>query len=103
MKPLIIRRLARADVRSARGRYEREQAGLGFEFAARLDGLMARIRALPLQFPEVRPRVRRALLRKFPFAVYFVITQSRTPAVIAVLHQRQDSAELERRVGLEAD
>ena len=48
MKPLIIRRLARADVRSARGWYERERVGLSAEFTEQLDGVMARIRALPM-------------------------------------------------------
>lgn len=101
MKPLIIRRLARADVRSARNWYERERRGLGSEFTEQLDNVMARVRELPLQFPDVRSGVRRALVQRFPYAIYFVMGPDGVPAVIAVLHQHQDPSELEKRAGLE--
>ena len=46
-------------------------------------------RTRPLQFPEVEPNVRRALLRRFPFAVYF-LAEAGTVEIIAVLHMRRD-------------
>jgi hypothetical protein len=33
--------------------------------------VLGRIREMPLQFPEVGQGVRRALLRRFPYGVYF--------------------------------
>ena len=102
MKPLIIRQRARSDVRSARNWYERERSGLGSAFTEQLDGVIARVGALPFQFSEVRPGVRRALLRRFPYAIYFVVRSDEVPVVIAVLHQHQDSSELEKRARLEA-
>jgi plasmid stabilization system protein ParE len=88
MPEVIVRRRARADVREAALRYERERPGLGVEFTTELDVVVARISQNPLQFPEVGGGTRRALLRRFPYALYF-FWRGRV-AIIAVLHQRRD-------------
>jgi plasmid stabilization system protein ParE len=61
---------------------------LGAEFALELDALFDRIAHNPNQFPEVEEGVSRALLRRFPYAVYFV-REERACAIIAVLHQHR--------------
>lgn len=43
----------------------------------------------PLQFPEVAPGIRRGLMRRFPYAVYFSMDENQI-LVIAVFHQRRD-------------
>lgn len=97
---LRIRRLAGADIRTARRWYERERAGAGDEFVQELDRVFERIRRLPLQFPEVGRGARRALLRRFPYAVFFV-PRATDVAVVAVLHQRREPTAWERRVHAE--
>ena len=95
MAEAIVRRAAQADVREAALWYESRRPGLGTEFTLQLDALLDRIAEGPLQFPEIGGGVRRALLRRFPYAVYFVVTVR--PIVIAVLHQhRHPSAWTER-------
>jgi plasmid stabilization system protein ParE len=42
----------------------------------------------PAQFPEVEPGIRRALARRFPFAVYF-LDEADAVVVLAVLHVRR--------------
>ena len=44
---------------------------------------------MPERYPLVRGRARRALLRRFPYAVYFVATPELV-SVFACLHARRD-------------
>jgi len=96
MLGMSIRRLAAADIRTTRRWYERERPGSGDEFIQELDRVFARIRRLPLQFPEVRRGARRALLRGFPYAVFFVPGTAEV-VVVAVLHQRREPTSWEKR------
>jgi plasmid stabilization system protein ParE len=82
---IIFRPQAAAEVRNARASYEGHRAGLGAEFVAELDGLVERIAREPKAFPRVHGPMRRALFRRFPYAVYFAIVES-DAVVFAVLH-----------------
>ena len=85
---VIVRPLAEADVREAAFWYEGKREGLGAEFTLELDALYDRIAQSPRQFPEIGDGARRALLRRFPYAVYFVMGE-KFPVIIAVLHQHR--------------
>ena len=85
---VIVRPLAEADVRDAAFRYESKRDGLGAAFTLELDALYERIAQNPAQFPEIGDGAQRALLRRFPYAVYFVDGEE-APVVIAVLHQHR--------------
>lgn len=87
MAEVIVRRAAQADVRQAALWYESQRAGLGSEFTLHFDALVERIEQSPLQFPEIGRGVRRALLRRFPYAIYFIAAAC--PVIIAVLHQHR--------------
>jgi len=84
---VIVRPSAEADVREAAFWYEAKREGLGAEFVLELDALYDRIAQHPLQFPEIGEGARRAVLRRFPYAVYFVADDA--PVVLAVLHQHR--------------
>ncbi|MGZ9262813.1 MAG: type II toxin-antitoxin system RelE/ParE family toxin, partial [Candidatus Binatia bacterium] len=87
MAEVIVRRGAQADIREAALWYESQRPGLGSEFTLRLDALVERIAQNPLQFPEIGSGIRRALVQRLPYAIYFVVAPS--PVIIAVLHQRR--------------
>ncbi|MBI4528688.1 MAG: type II toxin-antitoxin system RelE/ParE family toxin [Deltaproteobacteria bacterium] len=87
MAEVIVRQRAQADIRAAALWYESRRPGLGSEFTLRVDALVERIGQNPLQFPEIGSGVRRALLQRFPYAIYFVVAARLV--VIAVLHQRR--------------
>ena len=94
---VIVRPLAEADVREAALWYEGRREGLGAEFILELDALYERVAQSPRQFPATEEGTRRALLRRFPYAVYFVVGDD-VPVIIAVLHQhRKPDAWHERR------
>lgn len=76
--------------------YERQRPGLGLEFLEELRAAYTRIITRPLGYQDVGLGTRRALLRRFPYAVYYVIGND-VIVVLAVLHASRDPAEWQRR------
>lgn len=70
---LVFTPVARAEIVDAQDWYEAEFPGLGVRFRAELDNVIERICSNPRQFPVVFQNARRALLRRFPYAVMFVL------------------------------
>jgi plasmid stabilization system protein ParE len=91
----FFRPQAEAEALEARRWYEARRAGLGEEFGAEVDAAVARIVAHPLAFPRVRDETRRAVLTRFPYALYFRITDE--SIVVLAVHGRQDPSLLHRR------
>lgn len=94
---LLLRPEARLDIEEAVIWYDDQRLGLGDRLTAELSALLDRIRKTPLQFPIVGEGVRRGLLHKFPYAVYF-LREENTVTVLAVLHQRRDPEVWKRRL-----
>ena len=95
---LISEPAADFDVEAAFDWYENERDGLGLEF---LDELRAAYNGIvdgPLKYQLLRSGICRALLRRFPYAVYFVVENDRI-VVLAVLRASRDPAEWQRRIG----
>jgi plasmid stabilization system protein ParE len=86
------------DVEAAFEWYENERPGLGVEFLDELRAAYNRIADGPFKCQELRGGIRRALLRRFPYAVYFAI-EADIVVVVAVLHASRDPAEWQRRRG----
>jgi len=86
------------DIEAAFQWYEKELPGLGLEFLDELQDTYSRIVEGPLKYQHLRSGVRRALLRRFPYAVYFAVERS-VILVLAVLHASRDPAEWQRRRG----
>jgi plasmid stabilization system protein ParE len=86
------------DVASAFDWYEGERAGLGFEYLDELHAAYTRIVDGPLRYQHLQSGIRRALLKRFPYAVYFAIVED-VVVVVAVLHASRDPAEWQRRRG----
>lgn len=75
------------DIKSAASWYEEQQPGLGVEFVLEIDAVMERVGDSPRMFPIVYAEFRRALPRRFPFAVYFRY-DGVSSRVFAILDQR---------------
>jgi plasmid stabilization system protein ParE len=86
---LSLRDDARHDIAAAAQWYEDQRPGLGFEFTRAVRATLAAIEREPQRYPLARGEVRRALLRRFPYAVYFIADPDRT-IVVACLHVRRD-------------
>ncbi|MEO7963026.1 MAG: type II toxin-antitoxin system RelE/ParE family toxin [Gemmatimonadaceae bacterium] len=88
---LIVDPEAAAELEEAVQWYERRSVGLGLEFARVIRAVFALIERAPLQFPEAMPGIRRAVVRRFPYAVYFTASGDQQ-RVLAVFHHRRDPA-----------
>jgi plasmid stabilization system protein ParE len=93
---LVAEPAADRDVEAAFAWYENECAGLGFDFLAELRVAYDRILEGPLKYRDQRSGIRRALLRRFPYAVYFSL-QEDVVVVLAVLHAHRDPAAWQTR------
>jgi plasmid stabilization system protein ParE len=87
---------AAADVRAAFAWYERQRPGLGTEFEAALEADLALLREVPTAFPIVLRQLRKLLLRRFPYAIYYAI-EADVVRVRGVLHVRQHPRRWRRR------
>ena len=85
------------DVEAACNWYEGEERGLGFEFLEELRAAYHRILDHPLGYQDLRSGIRRALTRRFPYAVYFSIEEERI-VIVAVLSTARDPEEWQRRI-----
>ncbi len=94
---LIIRPEAETDIAQAFSWYEDRVSGLGSEFLRVLDATFNSILRNHDVYPEVHRNVRRALTRKFPFAVFFVVEETRM-VVLSVFHVKRNPQEWEKRV-----
>jgi plasmid stabilization system protein ParE len=83
----FVRPEAQTDIREAARWYEDREPGLGLRFLREIRTSLQYISDNPLMFPMIEEDVRRALLPKFPYSIYFVIDPETT--VIAVLHQHR--------------
>lgn len=86
---LVIRPEAEAEMAEAFGWYEDCNPGLGDEFLLCLDAAFGAILRSPRQYPFIHRTTRRALIRRFPYEVFFVEEDERI-AVISVFHAKRD-------------
>lgn len=84
------------DIAAAFDWYERQQTGLGRQFLDELRGTYDRIAYNPFTYQDIRSGIRRALVRRFPYAVYFAV-EGDVVVVLAVLHVNRNPDEWQRR------
>jgi|SRR5215471_14531235 len=94
--PIVFRRIAKAEMDESIAWYDNQRERLGSELALEIDRTLARISQNPGQFPLIRGEIRRALLRRFPYGIYFIIETDRV-VVLAVFHVKRNPRLLEER------
>jgi len=80
---------AGADLREARDWYEAQQPGLGQQLGQIVAEALDRVAAAPAQYPAVLPGVRRIVLTRFPYSIFYR-ERSRDLQVLAIWHHRRD-------------
>jgi plasmid stabilization system protein ParE len=87
--PVVLRDEARAEFDAAFDWYNSQRAGLGLEFLAEVQKVFDRIAANPLIHPAVFTDIHKAVVRRFPFAVFYRPHPDRVE-VVAVFHSSRD-------------
>ena len=70
--------------------------GLGPEFLRAADACLVGVQRNPSAFPKVHKEVRRALVRKFPYDLFYIIEEDRI-VVVGCFHARRDPIDWLRR------
>ena len=86
---IVVRPAAAADIDEAFLWYDGQRPGLGHEFLAAAQTLIDAVAQYPLRYPVARRNTRRALLRRFPYAIYFRIYDEAI-VVVACMHGRRN-------------
>lgn len=89
---------AERDIQSTFEWYESQGPGLGEEFLVTLRERLETVRGFPEAFPVIYRDVRRAVVSRFPYVVFYVVRPTRV-AVLAIVHQSRDPAIWPRRRG----
>jgi plasmid stabilization system protein ParE len=92
----VLRRVAEKEFDDSIAYYENERKGLGEEFRATVEAYFQHIADNPEWFTKVRGEVRRAVVRRFPFVIHFLIEKKRI-VVLSVFHTSRDPEQLKYR------
>ena len=82
---LVFRPEVRKELDEAYSWYESQELGLGDDFLEQVEETLDRICQMPEAYPAVYRDVRRSVMRRFPYIIYYRIVSSRV-IVTAVFH-----------------
>ncbi|RLA63142.1 MAG: type II toxin-antitoxin system RelE/ParE family toxin [Epsilonproteobacteria bacterium] len=85
------------DLKTAYDWYESQRIGLGEDFLLTLEDSYAKIARTPKAYQLIYQSVRRKLVRRFPYGVFFVLGDDKI-IVIAVMHTKRNPLDLSNRV-----
>jgi plasmid stabilization system protein ParE len=90
---------AEQDVAEAYAYYERQRIGLGEDFLTRLDACIQAVCRAPKSHGFFYRDYRRALVRKFPYGVYYTHDESENRVVVfCIFHTSRDPKKLIERL-----
>lgn len=89
--PVVFRRRVQHDLAGAFDWYEQQRARLGEEFLSAVQSTFQTIELYPELFESIHGEVRRAIVPRFPFAVFHIV-ESRRAVVLRVLHTARNPA-----------
>ena len=87
---LSIRPEAKTDIAQAFNWYRDRSEELGRMFLNELQRVLETIEERPLSYPRIHGEKRRALLHRFPYAVFYRLPADEV-VVLGVFHQTRDS------------
>jgi plasmid stabilization system protein ParE len=93
---VVFRPEAQAELADAIDWYEARSVGLGAQFVLAVDAAVARIARDPETYPVVYRDVRRARLRRFPYALFY-ITRPERVIILACFHGRRNPRSWQQR------
>lgn len=77
--------------------YENHREGLGDEFFISLEKSKHQLEQNPTQFIKKYKQIRKAIMSRFPYLIYYKIEKPRRVIVFAVLHMKRSSKHIKSR------
>jgi plasmid stabilization system protein ParE len=97
VRQVVLRPEAEAELADAVDWYESRGKGLGADLLRSVDAVIAAIQRSPEMYPNVFATVRRAMLRRFPYSLIYVVSDDRI-VILACMHGRRDPHRWRERV-----
>jgi plasmid stabilization system protein ParE len=94
---LILAPEVEQDISEAYDWYERRRPGLGEEFLSCVDACLQGICRSPELHAKIYDEYRRALIRRFPYAIFYEFSQD-TVTIFAVFHTSRNPAKWRERL-----
>lgn len=92
-----VRRAAELDIAEAQIWYETQQTGLGGAFRAEVSGVIDRLAATPLIYQIVHRNVRRAIVRRFPYLIWYRV-DGQMVVILACTYAGRDPKRVKARL-----
>jgi toxin ParE1/3/4 len=89
MTQAILHPAARRELEEAIDHYDAERQGLGREFREEVQRVLALLTKFPRIGHPVRGSVRRMMLSRFPYHIYYRLLESGNLRILAVAHNRR--------------
>ena len=93
---IIIQSAAEAEITETFRWYEDKSEGLGSEFMRALDATFSAIQRNPGGYALVHQQVRRAVLRRFPYGVFYLHENAKI-IILACFHASRDPGQWQDR------
>ena len=93
---LVVSREARSEIAEAVAWFREISPNLSTRFGGELEKVYSSILEHPQMYPLVHRNIRRALLRGFPYSVFYVV-DPQVILIIGVVHQSRDESTWKRR------
>jgi plasmid stabilization system protein ParE len=92
----LVSHEARADIAEAIAGFRDISPALAARFGVELERVYSNILDYPQMYPAVYKKFRRALLRKFPYSIFYIVHES-SVLIIGVVHQSHEESTWKRR------
>ena len=96
MRPYVVRPAAAEDIRRAYTWYERARPGLGEEFLVEVRAAIGPVVTAPESYPVLHRETRRALIRRFPYGLFYRVVDE-IVVFVACTHTRREPERWKRR------
>ncbi|HWV15254.1 MAG TPA: type II toxin-antitoxin system RelE/ParE family toxin [Cellvibrio sp.] len=93
---VFIRPEAEVELKDTFDWYEQQREGLSADLVLCIDESIAKISRSPEQYPFVYKNIRRALIRRFPFGIFYLVERDLI-IVLAFFHARRNPADWKSR------
>jgi plasmid stabilization system protein ParE len=80
---------ARSDLASAHLWYQERGTDLAADFLGEIDAVLAQLSRFPHSCPVIHKNIRRCLVHRFPYGLFYVV-ESRRIVILAIMHQARD-------------
>jgi plasmid stabilization system protein ParE len=94
---LFFRPETEKDIAEAFEWYQHQRIGLGEEYLSCVDACIERIARMPESYPEVYMKFRRALIRRFPYAVFYEFDGTDV-IVYSIFHNSRDPQKWKKKI-----